>query len=593
MKWIKRKIPKTNYEYYDEDSILEQIAKVRGIDPTKINDFLEPDESCLHNPLLMRNVDKASQRIVDAIIQNENIIVSADIDTDGITSTALTIRFLKEHGKVDDNNIDYIYTQRDGGHGIYCQIKDHYKGNQPKTELNELSKLNREKLKKCDLLIIVDSSSNDFEGLKFVKENYKCDIIVLDHHDFNLSTKKDVEQLKKIEDNILIVNPQHPECKYPNKSLSGVGVVYKVMTEVSNLLETQIGTLKCNMNHYHDLVAVGMIADMMSVVDNENRYLMVNGLRNFNNIGLRRIIKGAKGNPDYVTSTDVGYSIAPLINASARMGQIELALELLLTDKDTRKEGAMPLRLQMSKLNDARKELQEELTEYFKSKINADDKIIILIDDKRKSHSGFNGLVAQNIAQEYQRPVFILSERQNMYSGSGRSYGNFKSKDFLEKSGLATGEGHQYAHGLDIPKENLEKLKEYIKDNMPVIEEPSILYDIELDFDESDLVEYISTIDKFNFLTGIGFPRLTFVVKNATVIDKNVIGSKNNTVKLNLDNGWDAIKFGVNEKYGEELGMFSEIDIVGNITMNYWYNFKTKESIATPQILIDDYKEID
>lgn len=592
MKWIKREPPKTEYEYFDTDeNIIERIAEIRGLDPEKISDFLEPSEDNLNEPTLMRNLEKASLRIYDAILGEQKIVVSADIDTDGITSNTLTIRFLKEHGKVPDNNITYIYTQRDGGHGISAQLKEHYDSKGQKKELNELSYKNREILKDCDLLIIVDSSSNDYEGLKYVSDNYKCDIIILDHHDLNIRNDEDKEVIKRIEDMVTLVNPQHPECNYPNKHLSGVGVVYKVMTRVSQIMNEKLGVMPCNMNHYHDLVAVGMISDMMNVSNLENRYLMINGLRNFNNVGLRRIIKGAKGNPDFVTSTDVGFSIGPLINASARMGQIELALELLLTDIDTRKEGAMPLRLKMSKLNDKRREKQKNLTDYFKTKVNEDDKILILIDDERKSDSGFNGLVAQNLAQEYQRPCFILSERKNLYSGSGRSYGGFNTKDFIEKSGLATGQGHQQSHGIDIPKENLDKLKKYINDNMPKIEESIIYYDLDLNIQNSE--QYISDIEKFNFLTGSGFPEIKIRGFNATVMDRNVIGSKKNTVKISLDNGFEIIKFNVDDKYAEDVDTFTEIEVIGKLGMNSWYNFSTKEMTHVPQIQIDDYKVVD
>ena len=169
MEWIKRK---PRFDYRKTDDIITKIAKIRGLEEHEIDDFLNPTEEELFDANEMRNATKASKRIKKAIDNNENIVVSIDPDVDGITSGVIAIRFLKNY----TDNISYIYQQREDGHGIYTQLK-----NVEDDERKELNESNQTKVKNADLLIIVDSSSNDFKGIDTVKElNNELDIIILD-----------------------------------------------------------------------------------------------------------------------------------------------------------------------------------------------------------------------------------------------------------------------------------------------------------------------------------------------------------------------------------------------------------------------------
>ena len=332
MNWIKR-TPKL--EISKNDGIIEKIAKIRGIKDEDIDSFLNPTEDELFSPSELLNVNKARKRIIQAIENNENIVISYDPDADGITSGTLLVRYFRHY--LEEDKINYIYSQREDGHSVLSQIQEVY-GDTPEAEQRkELNKSNLEKVKKADLVIIADSSSNDIKGCMMIKENSNADIIVIDHHEVDNGGVSDIA---------ILVNPQQENDEYPNKYLSGCGVVFKVLQRVEEKME------KVNLDQYYDLVAVGALADMMDMTILENRYIVIRGLKNMNNMGLIRILKSAKKNPDYIRGDDIGFTIAPLINGSARMGQIELAIQLLLSDED---KEVKRIRLKMSKLNDQRK----------------------------------------------------------------------------------------------------------------------------------------------------------------------------------------------------------------------------------------------
>lgn len=568
MEWIKRK-PKI--EYLKNDDITSKLAKIRGIQENEIDDFLMPTEKELFNANEMKNSQKAVDRIIEAINENQKVAVSVDSDVDGITSSAIMIRYLRNY--ID--NVNYIYHQREDGHGVYSQIKDVVE----EGDRQDLNDRNREIVSNSDLLIILDSSSNDFRGIEEVhKLNKDIDIIILDHHQIEWE-----EEGRDMNDLAILVNPQQEDCEYPNKHLSGAGVTFKIV----ELTQSNLPIQKVNVGDYYDLVAVGMVADLMRMDILENRYIVSHGLRNIKNVGLTRILKGAKQNPNFVSSTTVGFNIAPIINGSARMGEIEHAIEILLTDDD---KVAKKLRLKMDKLNKQRREIQEELTAKYEKMVNLNDKIIIIFDEE--SNSGFNGLVAQNLAQKYQRPAFVLRSHKGMLSGSGRSYAGFNTKDFLSKLPYVITSGHEQSHGIAFPEDKLDEVKQFIKDNIKVLKsrEPVVFYDIEISADE--VPQYVEQIESFNHITGMGFPKIIVKVKDVMITERRVLGATRNTIKWDSVEGINLIKFRVDENYGRDVDVFDTVNAVGEVQMNVFYNFATKETTRTPQVLLEDYRKV-
>lgn len=564
--WIKRfeKIKSSS-----SDNLVSKVLKARGIPEEQHMGFLSPDDSFEYSYELMRNATRASKKIKEHIEKGSHIIGSGDPDADGVVSLAILIQRLMS--EVDEANLTYIYPQRNMGHGILGQIK----GKESLTdEEKELVRVNKMKVEMADLIIIVDSSSNDIEGLKELRKiNPDIEVIILDHHEFdNLEIEKEMDSMA------LVVNPKHSKDEYPNKHLSGAGVVYKVCQSL-DVLNGDEGLS----DEFLDLVAIGLVGDMMDVSELENRYLITQGLQNVKNIGLSRILKGAKVNTYRYNAKDIGYSVAPLINASARMGKIELAIEILLVDND---KDAKPLRLKMDKLNKERQKIQKEIVDKYIDNVDTSQKIIIISDDE--SNKGFNGLVAQNIAQKYQRPCFVVRDHDGMCMGSGRSFGGFNTQNFLSELDWVEATGHDYAHGLNFPSDKLDELKEYIKENMPdeLSSEAKIYYDVDVNIE--DLWFDFEDIETLNYITGQGFPEVTAKVSDVMVVSRDIIGKTKETVKIATAGDLVLIKFKVDENWHSDIDIFDEVSAIGTPTINVFYNFGTKETTRTPQIIIRD-----
>lgn len=555
-KWIQRKAkiqPRKN------DDIIDTIAKIRGI--KDVDSFLSPSADELHDPYYMKNIEDASNRIIRAIASGEKICVSFDPDADGLTATSTMIRYLKNY----TDNVTFIYGERNDGHGIAEMIK--IEGVEEDSRL-ERNTENLQLIHEADLVILIDSSSNDTDACKYISEEMDKEIIILDHHG-----------IERENPYVLMVNPQQEDCGYPNKFLSGAGVVFKLM----QVMEDTLGQV--DPFDYIDLVAVGMYADIMRVDILENRYLIMHGLRNMSNTGLVRILKGGKADFLKLDCNSIGFTIAPLLNGTARMDNIKLAIDILLSDDDT---VCKKLRLQMSKLNDKRKEIQKGLVEAYSKKVNLDQKVLVVLDDK--SSKGFNGIIAQQLSEKFKRPVLVGRLHKGVASGSFRSYNGLKFKSFLQDfEGEIEALGHEGAGGFIINEEYLDNLNTYIERCLPELDEKgqTVIYDLEIPVDE--ISEYIKPIERFNLLTGNGFYKIIVKVTGVTVEEPKCIGKTMETVKITTYDEMELIKFRVDEHYASELGHFDTVDVVGVLSMNEFYNFGLKQRICTPQVMIEDY----
>lgn len=561
MKWLKRK-PKVQPS--KNDSIIDQIAKIRGIEDSQR--FLNPTEDELHDPYLITNIEKASNRIIKAIQNNERIVASCDPDADGVTSLVLMLRYLSNY----TDNVEYIYGERGDGHGIAEMLKVSELNEEKHADRIAHNKENTDKIRNADLVILLDSSTNDVEACQFIREKLDTEIIILDHHG-----------IERDNSHVLLVNPQQEGDKYPNKQLSGAGVVFKVL----QVMEDTLGQV--DVWQYIDLVAVGMYADIMRVDGLENRYLIMHGMRNMKNAGLLRILKGGKVNTfNGIKGDAIGFTIAPMINGVARMDNIKLAIDILLEDDD---KVCMKLRLQMHKLNEIRKEKQKAIVEQYLKNIDSSKKVLIVMDEQ--SSKGFNGIVAQQLSDKYKRPVIVGRMHKGTLSGSFRSYNNFKFKNFLQQfDGEIEALGHEGAGGIVISVDELENLQTYFQRHMPSLEdtEPTVIYDIEMDV--SEINEHLRDVEKYNHLAGSGFPRIIVKVVGITVDESDCIGATRETVKIKTFDDMELIKFRVNEQYASELESFDMIDVVGTLSMNEFYNFGLKQMVRTPQVMMEDYK---
>jgi single-stranded-DNA-specific exonuclease len=547
MSWVKRN-PKIKYS--NKDDIVTKLLKIRGIEDRE--NFLNPKISSLHSPYLLKNIEYVKDRIIEAIKNGSKIAISLDSDADGITSGATMVRYLKQFTQ----NIQILYHQRDLGHGIENQL------NLIEDNIN--------------LVIILDSSSNSTEACKTLHEK-GIEVLIIDHH-----------EIEKHNPYATIVNPQMPDCNYPNKGISGVGLTYKVIQVIDDTIGS--GTA----DDYIDLVAVGMMADMMPMNVMENRYIVGQGLKNINNKGLLAILNQNNVDLSSVNSQTIGFTIAPLINGVARMSRIELAIDLLLEDDF---EKCCEIVAEMKIVNKEKKKIEKELYKIIVTKINPDDKILTGIHEV--GSKSFNGLIANKIAEEFRRPVLVLREYEGSLMGSYRSYGNFSMKDFLHQKDIQRhiefAVGHGGAGGIEIKANKLQKFKDAINKKLTNTEfKTELVYDMEFDVKEIT-TKMIREIEKFNYLTGTDFPVAKFLVKNMCISTDNkgrsvvVMGEDNDTVKIMTDDV-KVIKFRTDSTWAEELGMLDYIDVIGQLTVNEWFNNWKKELVITNQLMADEYR---
>ena len=529
--------PKEIYDTYD--SITNKILKIRGI--KNKDKFLNPTEFDVNSHWKLSNMKKAVEIIINAIQNNLKIGIYGDIDTDGVTSLVFMYKYLKNY------NIEpqILYHQRKYGHGI---------------KVNNVPK-------ELDLLIVVDSSSNSVNEC-FELKDY-MDIIILDHHHFERDNPY-----------AIIVNPQYND--YENKYLSGVGVVYQTCKAIDEI------TMNFYADEYIDICAVGLIGDMMDVTQPETRFLIQKGLLKIHNncdSSLLAILKYLK--KEYKpNATTIAFYLVPFINSIIRLGKIEDIINILITDDPKKLKEMIKL---CGGMNDKRKLLQSNIVEQIDEIIDLSHKIIIIDATKLKANSTLNGLIANSIAQKYQKPTLVVSldTEANTFNGSGRGYGNeFDFKQILSDTGLFESvEGHSSAFGLEFKPENIEKIYEIIDEKLEHIKQEYIVKaDMKINVDDITW-DLLYEIQRLSFIAGEGFKEPTFIIEDLFIGEIKIM--KDIHLKFNAED-LECVKFNVTTNEIQDIKDAMFVDVLGNLSVNSWYNFGKKEVIKSKQVLIKD-----
>ncbi|WP_342746194.1 DHHA1 domain-containing protein [Paenibacillus donghaensis] len=343
-------------------------------------------------------------------------------------------------------------------------------------------------------------------------------------------------------------------------------------------------------NKLDDLPGFSLMADMMSMMELENRYYAKLSLKSLRHAGLRTLFEAMNFDLNNLSATDFLYGVSPAVTAATRFDNIKLAIDFLMCDTDS--PEIKGLAKELVKANERRKEVQTEALRALKPFVDENDKVVIVFDPTLGK--GMNGLVGQKLSKSFNRPAIVLGEGDNedTYAGSFRGLEDFSMLDLLDSCDnvFYTG-GHPAAGGLQIYKTNLELLRQELNEKLDNFEaDNSMYYDLEFDVDQIDekLINYLS---EFYRVTGNHFKEGKFLIKGLFISDKKLMGKSLNTVKIDCDT-LQLMKFKTDSEYFDSVPVFTEIEAIGTLNMNYWKQYKPKFKITkTMQLFIEDYRE--
>ncbi len=554
-KWEICKVDKEQVEKLQENYKINRLLATLLVNreittEEKITKFLNPKRSDFYNPFGMPDMEKAINRILKAIDNNEKIIIYGDYDVDGITSVAVLKSFLEERG------LDI---------GVYIPNR-----------LNEGYGLNKDAVKNISengykLMITVDCGITAIEEVEYAK-SLGIETIITDHH----------EPIEDLPNAVAVVDAKRKDNKYECRNLAGVGVVFKFIQALS----IKMGLDEKEYLKYLDIVCVGTISDIVPLTD-ENRVIVKLGLKlveQTRNLGLKEILQSCGYSK--INSTTISFGVAPRINACGRMGHQEEALNLLLSKNP---EKVKELSLKLNEYNKTRQDIEKNIFQEAVDKIEKNNltKNSTLVVYGNNWHHGVIGIVSSKITELYFKPSILLSEEEGEYKGSGRSINGFDLHEALMECSQSIKKfgGHAMAVGITIEKDKIEEFEEVFEKiakekNVDKII-PIINVDAEIKLDEinKEMVDSLKELEPY----GEANKMPVFAFKNLKIESIRALTNGKNlklTVKDNK-NIVNAIGFNLGE-LAESYKIGDKVDIVGNLEIN---SFNGIESI---QINIKD-----
>ena len=556
----------------DINNFLETVLENRNI--KDIDAFRKSNTELLeHNTFKdLDNIEDGVKLLIQHMNAHSNITLIVDPDVDGITSSAILYNYLKK--TFQDISFITPISHSGKGHGLSKDI---------------------EIPQDTEFIIIPDAGSNDYEELKKY-HNKGIDILVIDHHIIS----------NGYSENATIINNQE-SLHYKNKDFSGVGVVYRFLQALDDYL------LLNEANNYLDLVAIGLIADIMDTTDYETRYFIQQGLlkKNLRNPFLKQLLKFTKQNDryldKYIIISDVAFGIVPALNATMRFGTAEEKLAVFkcftLSEEELEKDKFGKKVYDMCIDNKTKQNEDKAISSTKIIKTLTNDQIendkILIIDATGIIDKTLTGVTAMELAAHFQRPVLIGTVNNETLSGSVRNYAGFpceKLKTELEETGLFTFlEGHEGACGFALPIKNRQKVVDIWNEKFKDIKiEGNYAVDFILNFKDLTNSDYY-LIDTYRYLWGTGVAEPLFAIINIPLFPENikVMGQNKDTAKYDYS-GKSFIKFHLpkNDKF---LNLASNYDIkksyimnvVGKVSMNHF------AGRVIPQVMMEDYDIIE
>lgn len=514
------------------------------VDPKVVDSFINPTLEKLHDPFLLKDMEKAISLIIETMENGESIRIFGDYDQDGISSTMTLLDGLLYF--YDDISYD-IPDRVIDGYGISDRMIDRA------IEAN------------VSLIITCDNGISAIDQVKRLKEN-GIKVIVTDHH--QVSKKEDGEWVEQILPKAdCVINPKRLDNTYPFDDLCGAGVAFKLIQALYQRLDGDMEYLYGLLEY----VAMGTVCDVVSLTD-ENRIFVREGLKRINNtekLAIKALVEENSWNRE-VSAYTLGFIIGPCMNATGRLSTAKLAIDMLMED-DIEKIRTYAKKL--VSLNTERKELTniglEKTLEIIKDKKYYNDDIIIV--DVENIEESICGIIAGRIKEKFNKPTIIMTEssQDGILKGSGRSieaYNIYKEvfeiKDILESFG-----GHPIACGLSIRSDKVEEFRQKLNDKSKLKKDDFvniINIDAQIPIDKLSLefAESLQRLEPF----GKDNPKAKFADKNLFIKNINMIGKNNNTMKMILNkNGRDieAIKFNAQKDYKYLSDKF-KANIIGN-----------------------------
>jgi len=479
------------------DPIVAQLLARRGITtPQTAAAFLDPDRYVPAPPSDLPDLAAAADRLYRAVTRGEKIAVWGDFDADGQTSTTLLVSLLRD---LQADVTFYIPQRMTESHGI------------------KLEPLKRLLDQRINVLLTCDTGIAEHEAIALAKSQ-GVTVLVTDHHDLP-------DELPEAD---ALINPKRLPSTHPLRSLPGVGVAFKLAQQV-----WQLAGEPDRADEYLDLVALGIVADVAELTA-DTRYLLQRGLdrlRHTQRLGLQAILTLAKIDAANLSAEHIGFGLGPRLNALGRLGDANLAVELLTTTNLTR---ARILASQLEGLNNQRKLLMDQILIAAQEQIAKEPALLeynALVLHQSYWHSGVIGPVANRLAEQYQRPVVMLVGEGNVLRGSARSVAGVDITTALKLCSefiLGVG-GHPGAAGLSLPAENLPVFRRALSNNVELIRDPSAVMDglpIDAVLPLAYLtLEFVREIDRLAPF-GEGNPAVTFAAREVSVEHDRTFGRK-------------------------------------------------------------------
>ncbi len=527
-----------------------------------IDEFLNPDyHKDIHDPFLFRHMQRAVDRLFEAIEKQEKIVVHGDYDADGVSASVILTTTLRMLGGVVDIFLPHRETD---GYGLNMRT------------VHTLAASGTNIIITCDC------------GISNVQEIARAadlgiDVIITDHHQ---------EPVILPERAYAIIHPKIIGETYPWKGLAGGGVAFKLAQGLLKTHAAQNATLPHGEKHEAfekwqlDMVAISSVADMVPLLG-ETRTLVRYGLvvlEKTRRMGLRRLMKGAgiinhDGTPrrSMITASDIGFKIAPRINAAGRMHHASAAFDLLMEDDA---ERAKELALALNDNNTARQEATSEMVEaarvYIRETAQENDAVIVITDDSFTA--GLVGLIASKVKDEFYKPAIVLARQGERHIGSGRSTFEFNMIEGLQKiphcfekfGGHPQACGFTLKHGLPI--ETLkQELSRIVRETTPVDVIPTLPIDAEVTL-ENITWDLYDTLEKFEPF-GVGNPEPRYVARGCEIVSVEPVGANGKHARLHLRHATSIIRKIIGFNCGawcDELQAGDRIDLVFEVGVNEW-----------------------